>query len=159
MANCSRIPPTHFNPRFPCGERQPPAPETAMPVNYFNPRPPCGGDRKSAQVWLALLFKAEKIPRFYPASGVLYRIFLPKTTLLRGNFRCEGGGRRFRPPKTTSRLLSRSIMCDADAFSAVKPVIQDKLHCKFYQRRDRRGISLCRFPFDRKDEIIFVVLA
>ena len=43
MANCSRIPPTHFNPRFPCGERQPPAPETAMPVNYFNPRPPCGG--------------------------------------------------------------------------------------------------------------------
>lgn len=50
-------------------------------------------------------------------------------------------------------------MCDADAFSAVKPVIQDKLHCKFYQRRDRRGISLCRFPFDRKDEIIFVALA
>ena len=75
-----------------------------LPV-AFQSTSPMRGDRKSAQVWLALLFKAENIPRFYPASGVLYRIFLPKTTLLRGNFRCEGGGRRFRPPKTTSRLL------------------------------------------------------
>ena len=54
--------------------------------------PLAGGDSKSAQVWSALLFKAENISGDYTALGVLYRIFFPKTTLPQGNFRCEGAG-------------------------------------------------------------------
>lgn len=131
MANCSRIPPTHFNPRFPCGERQPPAPETAMPVNYFNPRPHAGGRRRRPKMPTAppifqSMFSMQGITRVHGRNDDLFSVISTLASSRERHFPLSSSGAltsfQSTPPLRVGDCRAETEVASYAGFQSTPPV-------------------------------------
>jgi len=157
MANCSRIPPTHFNPRFPCGERQPPAPETAMPVNYFNPRPHAGGRRRRPKMPTAppifqSMFSMQGITRVHGRNDDLFSVISTLASSRERHFPLSSSGAltsfQSTPPLRVGDCLAETEVSSYAGFQSTPPVRgrqqkRTSLVSTFVQSREYSQVLSC----------------